>query len=275
MARRTCLAAALVVLASLVVPSAPARSANFVPACANPSFPGNAVAIDGRCGLEGSGGQEADQDSVKNNFCASGTPAVLSFGDFKQLQTSVEANRAINFGDRDNPGAQGPTRDRAPLKAFGEGKLVQVKAFVLTPHQEGPESVNCEHDFDHEPNKDLFHDIHIPLVETAQLASPQNQTEEEANECQGIVVEMSPHHRPPQWTADNVKKVAAAHHPVRVTGQLFFDSSHVPCVGGKEVRTNPRRFSLWEIHPIYRFESCTADCDGAGTWVPLEQWVNR
>ena len=72
-----------------------------------------------------------------------------------------------------------------------------------------------------------------------------------------------------------MKKVAAARSPVRVTGQLFFDSSHVPCAGGKEVRTNPRRFSLWEIHPIYQFEVCTADCDGTGTWLPLEQWVDR
>ena len=86
---------------------------------------------------------------------------------------------------------------------------------------------------------------------------------------------MTPHFRPAEWTADNVNRVAAAHLPVRVTGQRFFDSSHMPCDAGKPVRTNPKRFSLWEIHPIYKFEVCTANCDAAGTWITLQEWVKN
>ena len=56
--RRTGLAAGLI-LCSLMMPIAPAKSATFTRACTTPAVPGNAVAIDGRCGLEGSGGDEA------------------------------------------------------------------------------------------------------------------------------------------------------------------------------------------------------------------------
>jgi hypothetical protein len=253
-----------------------ALAQNFTPACSNPSKPGKATGIDSRCPLEGSGGDEAAQNEVKNNFCAAGTPTSTSFDEFKSLQASVEQNKAINFGDQGNHGMHGPTTDRAPLTALGEGKLVQLVAYVVAANQEGAESVNCKTAFDTETNKNLFHDIHISLVETKQLAAPANTAEKNADECQGIVAEMTPHFRPPEWTAVNVNKVAAAHLKVRVTGQRFFDSSHMPCAAGKEVRSNPRRISLWEIHPIYKFELCTAaDCDTTPTWVTLEDWVKR
>jgi hypothetical protein len=96
------------------------------------------------------------------------------------------------------------------------------------------------------------------------------------DECSGVVAEMSPHHRPDVWTQENVEKVSKAKLLVRVTGQLYFDSSHFPCSGGQGAgEGNPKRVSLWEIHPIYKFEVCTADCDGAGTWVALDQWVKQ
>lgn len=94
-------------------------------------------------------------------------------------------------------------------------------------------------------------------------------------ECGGAVAEMSPHRRPDSWTHANVEKAARAGLPVRVTGQLYFDSSHVPCSGGQGVRSNPRRVSLWEIHPIYKFEVCTAGYDGAGTWLTLDKWASQ
>jgi hypothetical protein len=70
-----------------------------------------------------------------------------------------------------------------------------------------------------------------------------------------------------------VEKVAKAKALARITGQLYFDSSHVPCANGQHVRSNPKRNSLWEIHPVYKFEVCTADCDGKGQWLPLDQWA--
>lgn len=245
------------------------KPTTFKPACANPSYPAPAPksspAIDAQCGLAGAGsGPEGQQDMTKNNFCAKGTPQAITIADLTDLQSQVLANTAINFGSA-NQGTRkkGPTTNRAPLKKLGEGKLVTLKAFVLIARQEGGESVNCGKSV---PDGALFHDIHISLVGSPSVV----------DECSGVVAEMSPHHRPDAWTHGNVEKVSQAKLPVRVTGQLYFDSSHFPCSGGQGAgEGNPKRVSLWEIHPIYKFEVCTADCDAAGTWVALDQWAGQ
>lgn len=239
------------------------------PACRKPSFPSpspsGTLGIDKQCGLTGAGtGAEGLQDSVKNNFCATGTPKTMTIASMTNLQAQVVKNGSINFGSA-NKGKtkKGPTTNRAPLKKLGEGSLVTLRAFVLIARQEGGESVNCGKNV---PDQPLFHDIHISLVSTA----------DETDECSGVVAEMSPHHRPDSWTHANVEKVAREKLPVRVTGQLYFDSSHFPCSGGQSAgQGNPKRVSLWEVHPIYKFEVCTAGCDGAGTWLPLDVWAKQ
>lgn len=241
----------------------------FKPACAKPNYPSpppaKSPAIDSECGLSGAGaGAEGVQNSVKNNFCATGRARAVTITDLTNLQKQVVKNASINFGSANKGGrTKGPTTDRAPLKRLGEGRLVTLKAFVLIARQEGPESVNCKKDVE---SGAAFHDIHISLV-----ASP-----DETDECASVVAEMSPHHRPDSWTHLNVEKVSRAKLPVRVTGQLYFDSSHFPCSGGQGAGAgNPKRVSLWEIHPIYKFEVCTAGCDGAGTWLSLDDWVKQ
>lgn len=236
----------------------------FTQTCDSPSFPSDAkTPPDSACPITGSGGAEANQNTSKNDFCASGDPQPADFNKFKDLQTQVENASGIDWGNKNTPDhKKGPTVDRAPLEQMGEGQLVQLKGFVLAAHQEKAESVNCGKNA---PVNNVNYDIHISIVPTA----------DETSECNGIVAEMSPHHRPKEWTAANVEKIAQAHTAVRVTGHLFFDSSHVPCADGQPVPSNPKRFSLWEIHPIYQFEVCTADCDGAGQWTPLVDFVNN
>lgn len=247
----------------------PFKRTKFQPACAKPNYPMPAPAknpaIDSQCGLSGAGaGPEGVQDSVKNNFCATGTPEEITVDGLIKLQQQVESNPTINFGSRAMGSRQkGPTTNRAPLKKLGEGKLVTLNAFVLIAHQEGPESVNCGTNV---ASGAPFHDIHISLVASTSVD----------NECAGVVAEMSPHHRPDSWSHANVDKVAKAKLPVRVTGQLYFDSSHFPCANGQPAgQGNPKRISLWEVHPIYKFEVCTANCDGAGTWLPLDEWAKQ
>lgn len=272
---------ALAISLGLMVPSrasfgqskpkpAPApKPTKFKPVCTQPNYPTPAPAqspgIDSVCGLAGAGtGPEGQQNMAKNNFCARGTSQVITIADLTNLQAQVEKNPAINFGN-ENKGTRkkGPTTNRAPLRKLGEGKLVTLKAFVLIARQEGAESVNCEKNV---PDQALFHDIHISLVASADVTE----------ECAGVVAEMSPHHRPDSWTHGNVEKVATLKLPVRVTGHLYFDSSHFPCANGVGAgEGNPKRISLWEIHPIYKFEVCTGNCDGAGTWVPLDQWAKQ
>lgn len=248
--------------------AAPSKRVKFKPACANLSYPtpapSKSPAIDSQCGLNGSGiGPEATQNSAKNNFCASGTPQEITIAEMTRLQQQVQENTAINFGN-ENKGTRkkGPTTNRGPLQRLGEGKLVTLKAYVLIARQEGGESVNCGKNV---PSQAPFHDIHISLVESS----------DETEECAGVVAEMSPHHRPDAWNHANVDKVARAKLPVRVTGHLYFDSSHFPCENGQPSAGNPKRISLWEIHPVYKFEVCTGGCDGAGTWLALDEWVKQ
>ena len=239
----------------------------FAPACISPSYPSpppaTQDAIDKVCDLQGSGGAETNQNIAKNNFCATGSPQDVTIEDFTNLQTQVNNDSSIPFGDSSRGGRpEGPATDRAPLQALGEGKLVRFTGYTLFGRQEGEESVNCGKSV---PDQPAYHDIHIELVASVDVT----------DECSGIVSEMIPHHRPDSWTAENVQSVATAKLPMRVTGQLMFDSSHFPCQNGAGVGDNPKRVSLWEIHPIYIFEVCpNGTCSDGTGWVPLDQYVS-
>ncbi len=261
------LRAFLVVMALPIISAGGGQQKTFTPACGTPSYPSppppSPPAIDSICGLQGDDGPEGHQNMAKNNFCASGDLQLLTVKDFQKLQEQVNANPSIPFGDKDSgTRPKGPAQNRGPLQQLGEGRLVSLQGYVLLAQQEGAESVNCENTA---PDELAYHDIHVELVDKAT----------EIDECSGIVAEMIPHHRPANWTADNVEQLAKSHTEVRVTGQLFFDSSHFPCHNGQAVGDNPKRISLWEIHPIYKFEVCSGDCTGTGQWMPLDQWIKK
>jgi len=250
-------------------PSVESTEAGFAQTCENPHFPTDvATAIDGTsCPVSGNGGKETWQNEAKNNFCATGlasspdTPITTSLAELVTLQDKAQQIPGINFGNtRDHPltSKAGPVQDRSQLVALGEGSLVQLLGFVKTARQEGKESVNCGSNVTDDPT---FHDIHISIV-----LNPAD------SECSGVVVEMTPHHRPVEWTAEHVKQVARAGLLVRVTGQRMFDSSHTPCQNGTAISGDPARISLWEVHPIYKFEVCPQGNCSNGGWVPLEAW---
>lgn len=276
-------------LSVYLVPLAVAQDKFQLP-CAQPSFPQpltSGLTIDAQCAIQGAGKEvdsnpaEGEQNKAKNNFCAQGTAAAVKTADMKNLQDKVAQDPGINFGLN-----VGPTKDRSKLRNLGplsEGKLVVFTGFVLKVNQEGAESVNCELGKPTRAPKssktkssqlksnaalNALHDIHIQLADSKATT----------NECQSFVAEMSPHHRPAEWIQANVDKVRMKGLPVRVTGQLFFDSSHdLPCVGGNpptHPTGNPVRVALWEIHPIYKFEVCPSGSCAATGWKSLSDWVD-
>lgn len=234
--------------------------------CPNPQYPSPSPApIDSTsCGPAGSGGAETSQNEAKNNFCASGPAQPTTISQMVALQQQVQTDKSIPFGNPDThplTTRPGPATDRSALVKLGEGNEVVVSGFVKIARQEGAESVNCGTGKG-VPDQPEYHDMHISIVESYSQG-----------ECSGVVVEMIPHHRPTSWTSDLVNQVAAAKLPVRVIGQLMVDSSHTPCVSGRAVSGDPARASLWEVHPIYKFEVCTqSDCSSGSGWVPLEAW---
>lgn len=229
----------------------------FVPNCQLP-FQSVETAFDQECGINGVGRSSAKiaESEAKNNFCASNAPVRLSSTDFLKLQEAT-----------DNLGAD--LNNRAPLhnlislngNEIGEGTVAEYLAFVLDAHYSntsGGETVNCK--ISGRDNND----IHIVLVQDL-----------EDDPCTSITAEMSPHYRPSSWTDQSVNSVAD--HPIRVRGQLFFDSSHEPCRGSH--RASPARQSVWEIHPTYAFDVCKKatldECRSAGEadWVSLTTWM--
>src|SRR5262249_29319291 len=96
-----------------------------------------------------------------------------------------------------------------------------------------------------------------------------------ADVCERIIAEISPHLRPSTWARHILQRLRR--HPVRVTGQLFFDSVHRPCT--RQKRHYPARISVWEIHPVYNIEVCKkkhlSHCraDQDWKWVPLPEWL--
>jgi hypothetical protein len=236
------------------------------PAGTTANFPNpQSLAIDS-CGLPGSAdpkSPEGLQNDKKNNFCTQGAATAIDVAKLTGLQASAAAQEAkLKYK------AGTPPPDRSFLKPLGEGNLVVFEGYVFEARQECAESVNCEAV---PTNVDASHDIHIALVGQPRKTNSQSpKPAQDAEECTGFVAEMIPHHRPAEWSACNVNAVGAKGLRVRITGQQFFDGSHVPCQNGVAVGDNPKRVSLWEIHPIYAFEVCpSGDCKSGG-WEKLE-----
>ncbi len=251
---------------AVVAPSA--EGPGFGQACLSPQFPLNseATSIDATsCTLAGSGGAETFQNEAKNNFCPIlGAARSVTIADLVNLQAKVDQDLTIPFGNTRSHGTHphGPATDRKPLQALGEGTLVTLQGFVLIARQEGGESVNCGKTIADVPTN---HDIHISIVEALGQ-----------EECSGVVAEMIPHHRPSSWSPQNVNAIASKKLPVRLTGQLFFDSSHSPCQNGAASSGDPKRAALWEVHPIYDFDVCPqGDCSTGKGWVTLEDFLRQ
>jgi hypothetical protein len=72
---------------------------------------------------------------------------------------------------------------------------------------------------------------------------------EDASEFEGIVVEMIPQSRRAKWTSANVRKLRGK--LLLIEGGLFYDNLHfVNGDAANPVPRQPKRFSLWEIHPV-------------------------
>src|SRR2546430_1771636 len=92
---------AFAVLALAAAPLLAQQGQEFVPGC---DLPFDQIAVqqdfDDVCGIEGAGTQAKLllQNRVKNNFCATGDPVLVTFASFKKLQTLVE--KPANLGPK-------------------------------------------------------------------------------------------------------------------------------------------------------------------------------
>lgn len=237
-------------------------------------------------GRRGGAGPQQEQNKAKNNFCASGAPTTLTIDTFRQLQTGVDST-GFRYGREDDRELLPARRSDIPRPSvtvggrrvrLGEGDPVRFVGFVINPRHSntrrrrdgsGGESVNCN-----KPGCE-DNDIHMELTERS-VARSRN-----IDPCTTITAEIIPHLRPASWDHfDSPEYINFFRtHPVRLSGQLFFDASHTPCrnVGTRrQVRASPPRITVWEIHPVYSIDvcrntslaRCAADDDSA--WESLD-----
>lgn len=257
--------------------------------------------IDRRCpatGKEDGNIYHYAQNAAKNNFKAKGQPVALTIDDFTRLQQASQAQ--IDAGEIVLQGKYPEDRTRLRNltkvhgKPVGEGTVVTLQAYVFSAQYANTkfskfsdgrpargEAVDCDN-----PELD-WNDIHIALI----AADDGN-----IDECTTVTAEISPHYRPAAWSRfhDGLNEGVQAAIPgllygrvvsgrgredrpllVRLTGPLFYDASHRPCVfsGGKvNERHSPERRSIWEIHPIYRIQVYDAV---TRRWLEFDRWATK
>jgi hypothetical protein len=193
------------------------------------------------------------------------SPRLLTFPQLEALQE--RATDAVGQGGKLSPD------DRARLRPLGEGRTVKLVGFLSngnrTLEPANPESVNCRLP-DPENN-----DIHVSISPEAGM-----------EELDGVVVELTPQtpqRRAGTWTRERLKRARREGRRVMVVGQLFYDNRHQVRKRPDNVpglRNQPKRISLWEVHPVTEFHVCErADnaCDPrrAAQWTRLENYRER
>ncbi len=272
----------------------------FAVNCNLPFSGGESREIDQHCPNQGCTKSPSDitQNLVKNNLCATGAAIEINFESIDRLQSDVDqmvAKHQISYGQRAQPKKgkpKGPTggppqpNDRPKIGSgklltvdknghsvkLGEGDIVTLDAFVLDakhddtfPFGFGGETVNCKNSLME------WNDIHIALGRTANM-----------KECDSVTAEIIPHFRPSVWERFDSNSCTVGHvkNPlpvegirVRITGQLFFDGSHLPnSCSNPHPGGNPLRRAVWEIHPVYKIEVFDVS---STSFISLEDWAAR
>lgn len=281
----------LLALVALFAPVGAAQKLKFK-TCAKPlplqlkPFTHKPQRIDALCGNTGcfKGAANDLQNARKNDLCAPTDQITsVSLETFSELNTASNNEPTIPKGE--------PPPSRAKLKnlitlagggKLGEGDVVSFIGFAIEARHS---NVDKDHPLTAGNGESVqcnllgcaYNDIHITLAERP----------DEQKMCRTVVAEIIPHFRPPAWDLFDSPDYAnfLKTHPVKITGQLFFDGSHVPCTADGRAGRNPardnqkdfERLALWEIHPIYAIELCKhtdlSQCrpTDAGAWFPFTQ----
>jgi hypothetical protein len=202
---------------------------------------------------------QALENRTKKRVPDGSSTVPLTYNDLANLQ--LQAQRIV--GQREIPDDRSVLSNlRVIAGTVNEGTAVAVTGFIAVndpgPHPNTGESVNCNLSA---PDDNDFH-INITNSSSQQ-------------EYAGIVVEMIPQDRSDQWSINKLQAIRKLQRRVLVTGALFYDSIHVVNADPKHpIGGQPRRFSLWEVHPITVFFVCGKEdnsCDPhvKTNWVPL------
>lgn len=245
------------------------------PVCADKVLGRNccgATVID-QCPVQGCGGDP--RLNRKKNKTSKPTAASIDALTFLQL-ASFKFPKAQDWHDGDK---------RTQLETWGEGRAIQLKGFLIHAenYTDGAETTNCN------LRTNDYNDWHLVLVQDLTLANKWKTADDKARatpdlpkvkkkaaedrakaaykraEKRSLTAEITPRLRLDGWTIAKLRELARGFTYVRVTGWAMLDTQHL---------SNPiNRLSNWEIHPVSKFEVCTAtvtECDNDQGWDKLE-----
>lgn len=203
---------------------------------------------------------DAAMNEMKHNIPSDEIKATLTFDDFASLQEQAD-DLVGSGGDITEDQRKALSNLNVATGTVAEGDHVRLLAFLPSdstgPHPNSSgESVNCR------LTGSASNDFHIPVTEDPSAA-----------EFDAVVVEMIPQQRPTAWTTSKLKKVQQSGLQVWIEGSLFYDNAHVVNNDpGHPIGGQPKRFSLWEVHPVTKFLVCRqaqCDPDDESVWTAL------
>lgn len=211
-------------------------------------------------GCSATGSEHALFNAMKRRLPSPGAELIhLNFAALASLQEKADA--VVGQGSNLSKEERDSLADlNLNGKSVGEGSFVRVTGFVGAQPRanSGGESVNCK------LKTAKNNDFHVSITK--------NKTD---TEFEGLVVEMIPQKRPAGWTITKLSKLKTQRRKVLVSGKLFYDNIHF--VNGdpaNNIPGQPKRFTVWEIHPVTEFQVCKnlsgpCDPDTGAHWMPL------
>ena len=218
---------------------------------------------------------------LKNTIDFPGAAPPSSFlSTIEQFQAKEQQLQAAEQQLGANLGRNNHDKFAASLKKLGEGSLQGVLGYLyaVKPETGGSgETSNCKLS-QNESDVDFHIFIGFDSSVAAQILTHPDGAKL-SDKGKSIVVEMTPHYRAafqPNWTSDALR--SARGRRVKVIGQLMVDNDHNSTkdnCGLAGAGSTCWRATIWELHPVTRFEVCMAagnDCDlNSSDWVELEK----
>jgi hypothetical protein len=195
---------------------------------------------------------------------------VLTFADLDKLQELTDS-RDVPQGEHLSANVRKKLLNfSVNSKTISEGDLVAVTGFVAQDRDVkcgGAESVNCGHknsSGEADTGPCTRTDIHVPVVENPNGIQIQSFVAEPIPQGPNVKI----------WLPPAFDKLKDDKRRILVRGGLFYDSIHIVNTN-KAPGGQPKRFTLWEIHPITAVLVCTLSdnsCDpaNASQWAPLK-----
>lgn len=213
------------------------------------------------------------------NLLKNGTPSAPT-GGITFLDEAAMDN--LNTNTPDGLG-QGNNHDdfKDELSKLGEGSQFGLIGYLYYYQSTGAESSNCQ--LTGTDNVDFHIGIGFDssLARLVQGGTKPDPSLKKQLQQKSVVVEMTPHYRARfhdgVWTLASLKPTLG--HKVRVVGQLLVDSEHnkpsdnCALEGTTAQKNHCWRYSIWELHPVTRFEYCDKEDDSctedSSDWVAL------